>query len=113
MVVSSRTPEGEPHYCRVCGDVVTVDPSEPLDDSVCPQCGSLLLAIRDGLGLHTLHWSDDTSKLGDSVQWLEIIMEMEEEFDLNIPEGEAQRIRTVADAIRLIRKHKDQRDQPE
>jgi acyl carrier protein len=37
-------------------------------------------------------------------------MELEEEFDMDIPEEEAQNIQTVADAIRLIRKYMKPRD---
>jgi acyl carrier protein len=111
VTVSSRTPEGEPHQCPICGELVATEPSAPLGDSTCPQCGSLLLAIKDGLNLRELHWNDEASKLGDSIDWVEIIMEAEEEFDIDIPEEEAQKIQTVADAIRLIRKYKNRRDE--
>jgi hypothetical protein len=104
MNVASRTPEGEPHLCPICGDTVTTETSKPPDDSVWPRCGSWLLAIRDGLKLRALHWSDDASALGDSMQIVELVMEFEEEFDLEIPEDEAQQIRSVADLIRLLRR---------
>lgn len=110
MTVSSRTPEGEPHVCPICGDLITTVPSDPLGDSTCPQCGSWLLAIKDGLNLRELHWDDTKSKLGDSLEFMELIMELEEEFDMNIPEEEAQNIQTVADAIRLIRKYLKRHD---
>lgn len=38
----SRTPEGEPAKCPVCGNVVSVEPSRPHGDAPCPNCGSLL-----------------------------------------------------------------------
>ena len=111
MTVSSRTPEGEPHQCPICGELVATEPSAPLGDSTCPQCGSLLMMIKDGLNLRELHWNDKASKLGDSIEIVELVMELEEEFDINIPEEEAQKIQTVADAIRLIRKFQQQRDE--
>jgi len=46
MAISSRTPEGEPAVCPVCGDFVRVEPSEIYYDVPCPSCGSLLWFIR-------------------------------------------------------------------
>ena len=42
MTISSRTPEGEPNRCPVCGAVVAVEPSDPAGDAPCPRCGVLL-----------------------------------------------------------------------
>ena len=42
MTVSSRTPEGEPGRCPVCGHAVRVEPSRPPGDAPCPACGALL-----------------------------------------------------------------------
>lgn len=36
---SSRTPEGDPAKCQVCGLASAIEPSEPPGDSVCPHCG--------------------------------------------------------------------------
>src|SRR5262245_24857338 len=43
MSISSRTPEGTPHRCPVCGANVRIEPSHPGNDAPCPQCGNLLL----------------------------------------------------------------------
>ena len=50
MVISSRTPEGAPGRCPVCGSDVRIDPSLFWGDAPCPQCGSRLwfLAISPG-----------------------------------------------------------------
>jgi len=40
MWPSSRTPEGEPLQCRVCGARHRVDVANPPGDSVCPSCGA-------------------------------------------------------------------------
>lgn len=42
MKPSSRTPEGRPNRCPVCGKRVTVEPSGPANDAPCPHCGHLL-----------------------------------------------------------------------
>ncbi|MBZ4643829.1 acyl carrier protein [Deferribacterales bacterium Es71-Z0220] len=41
----------------------------------------------------------------DSLDTVELIMAFEEEFDLEIPDEEAEKIKTVADAIEHIKKH--------
>lgn len=41
-VVSSRTPEGDPGLCPVCGHDCRLDPSWPARDGPCPSCGHLL-----------------------------------------------------------------------
>ena len=50
MVVSSRTPEGTPQHCPVCGADVQVEPSRPPGDAPCPSCGHLLWFTWDDLG---------------------------------------------------------------
>jgi anti-anti-sigma factor len=40
---SSRTPEGVPNRCPVCGHDVVVDQSIPVQDAPCPHCGNVLL----------------------------------------------------------------------
>ena len=42
MSISSRTPEGLPNRCPVCGVDLIIDPSIPPGDAPCPNCGSLL-----------------------------------------------------------------------
>lgn len=42
MNISSRTPEGEPNRCPVCGKAVRIEPSRPPGDAPCPHCGHLL-----------------------------------------------------------------------
>jgi len=42
MKPSSRTPEGEPNRCPVCGHEVRIEPSYPPGDAPCPCCGHLL-----------------------------------------------------------------------
>jgi serine/threonine protein kinase len=42
MEPSSRTPEGQPNFCPVCGHEIKVEPSQPTGDAPSPHCGRLL-----------------------------------------------------------------------
>ena len=42
MEPSTRTPEGEPNRCPVCGNDLWIEPSRPPGDAPCPHCGHLL-----------------------------------------------------------------------
>jgi len=42
MLHSTRTPEGEPNQCPVCGKAFVLEPSVPPGDGPCPHCGSLV-----------------------------------------------------------------------
>jgi hypothetical protein len=43
MVISSRTPEGDPNRCDVCGNDLRIEPSTvPTRDAPCPHCGQFL-----------------------------------------------------------------------
>ena len=42
MPISSRTPEGTPNMCPVCGHEFRLEPSVPPGDAPCPACGALL-----------------------------------------------------------------------
>jgi acyl carrier protein len=41
----------------------------------------------------------------DSLDTVELVMELEDEFDLSIPDEEAEKIKTVGDAIKYIEEH--------
>ena len=41
----------------------------------------------------------------DSLDVVELIMELEEKFDIEIPDSEAENIATVGDAIKYIQEH--------
>jgi anti-anti-sigma regulatory factor len=48
--ISSRTPEGRPNHCPVCGFDLQIEPSDPAGDAPCPQCGHLLWFVWEELG---------------------------------------------------------------
>ena len=42
----------------------------------------------------------------DSLDIVELVMEFEEAFDMSIPDEDAEKIRTVGDAIEYIKEHR-------
>ena len=47
-----------------------------------------------------------TEQLGaDSLDTVELIMELEKEFDIQIPDEDAEKIKTVGDAVAYIESH--------
>jgi len=41
----------------------------------------------------------------DSLDTVELVMEFEDEFDINIPDEDAEKIQTVGDAVKYIKEH--------
>ncbi len=41
----------------------------------------------------------------DSLDIVEIVMELEDEFDVSIPDEDAEKIQTVGDAVKYIKEH--------
>jgi len=71
---------------------------ERVIEIVCEQMG----AARDKITPDTSFIQD----LGaDSLDTVELVMEFEDEFDLNIPDEDAEKIQTVGDAIKYIKDH--------
>jgi len=64
--------------------------------------------IVDQLGVDTSKITEESSfvdDLGaDSLDIVELIMAFEEEFDVEIPDEDAEKIRTVGDAIKYLNK---------
>ena len=51
---------------------------------------------------HETHFVNDLG--ADSLDTVELVMELEEEFDVNIPDDAAEKIQTVGQAIEFIEK---------
>ena len=115
MTISSRTPEGLPHRCPVCGETSAVEPSYPGGDACCPVCGQLLWELRDRLGQRGIDNRFDIdamlADLGvDSLELVELAMELEEIYDINVTEDEASQLQTVNDWLRFIRRRQQETD---
>jgi len=118
MTIASRTPEGEPLRCPVCRKVDRLEPSFPGGDSCCPSCGQWLLHVRDkvrgarGAAPAEFLLATSIADLGvDSLDVVELVMELEEELDIDIPDDVAERSQTVGDVLRHILGVRD--DRPE
>ena len=66
--------------------------------------------VADQLGVDKSEISRETSFVNDlnadSLDTVELVMEFEDEFDLSIPDEEAEKIQTVGQAIDHIAQHK-------
>jgi acyl carrier protein len=132
--VSSRTPEGEPNLCPVCRTLIRVGPSTRFDDAPCPNCGVRLWLLRtsDGVRLYETNriaavreraaniltrglgasWEQSGRSASfhedvgaDALDMVELVMELEDEFNITIPDFEAERIRTMADLMDWLIRH--------
>ena len=67
--------------------------------------------IIDELGVEAEKVSEDKSFIGDldadSLDTVELIMAFEEEFEIDIPDEDAEKMETVGDAIAYIEEHTD------
>lgn len=123
MNISSRTPEGFPSNCPLCGAATNLEFSDPAGDAPCPNCGHLLWHasevlpilqrwIADTLGVSPERITADTSiwdfeiESADSIDMVEFVMELEEEFDVTISPEDADSIQTVGDAIRFLERRR-------
>jgi acyl carrier protein len=133
--ISSRTPEGVPNHCPICDTLICIEPSQPPGDAPCPGCGTLLWFIRTsehvllyesrliapvreeivrilckrlGLSPDRLAFSSSfVEDMGaDSLDLVELVMALEEEFGIGIPDEDAENIQTVGDAIDYIILHR-------
>ncbi|MSR41316.1 MAG: acyl carrier protein [Phycisphaerales bacterium] len=67
----------------------------------------VLELVADQLGLARAEVSreSDFDKLGDSLDKTELMMAFEDAFDVSIPDETAAGVRTIGDAVALIREH--------
>lgn len=125
MNISSRTPEGFPSLCPLCGTSVNIEYSEPAGDAPCPNCGCLLWASADlvksmtkisldllGTTPYAITVDSRFADLNaDSLDLVELVMKIEDEYDIQIPDDDFEKIQTIGDAVRYISvKRKDRGD---
>jgi len=65
--------------------------------------------VASQLGVAKEQITDQTSFINDlgadSLDTVELVMELEEEFEINIPEDAAEKIQTVGQAVEFIANH--------
>ena len=130
MSISSRTPEGTPGRCPLCGAELAVDYAAPVGDAVCPQCGCLVweaeqrwLTLRNRISelwgvspeliTPEMQVADLLGKPAgaiDSLDAVELVMMLEEEFDLDIPDDAAAHVLTIGDALKYLLQRLRERD---
>lgn len=91
--------------CPICGEAAAIETSFPNGDACCPACGQLLWWFRDRLPGVNFDRAMAEADL-DSLDLVELIMELEEEFDFSISKEDAEKIVSVEDAIRYIRRRR-------
>ena len=71
--------------------------------------------VTEQLGVSRDQIKDDTSFVNDlgadSLDTVELVMELEEEFDINIPDDAAEKIQTVGQAIEHIKQIIEEREE--
>jgi acyl carrier protein len=125
MPIASRTPEGWPNRCPVCGADWRIEPSQPTGDAPCPSCGVLVWFDRRDKEREVTEYI--AQKLGvprklllapgvtfqdlgaDSLDIVELMMELEEVYELNISDEDSENLKTVEDIIEYILRRIDQR----
>lgn len=63
------------------------------------------LGVKEEAVINSASFVDDLG--ADSLDTVELVMALEEEFGVEIPDGEAEHIRTVEQAIAFVEKHQD------
>lgn len=65
--------------------------------------------VCEQMGVDKAEISQETSFVNDlnadSLDTVELVMELEDEFDMNIPDEEAEKLQTVGAAVDFIEKH--------
>lgn len=116
MSSSTRTPEGLPSRCPLCGAATAIEFSGPSDDANCSGCGCELRkaaktsdVVDEVLGKRALEKQvkirPETSLIeigADSLEFIEMVVELEEKFGVTIPEDVAERFSTVGDVVRYF-----------
>ena len=67
--------------------------------------------VSEQMGVDKAEISLETSFINDlnadSLDTVELVMELEDEFDMNIPDEDAEKIQTVGAAVSFIQQHLD------
>jgi acyl carrier protein len=130
----AQTAEQAPGRCPLCGVAVPMQPAERFGQASCPQCDKRLWYCKHGEGVW-FHDADRVAALrarvvpiiaknldadpdkitdassfmedfgADSLDVVELVMGLEEEFRITIPDTEAEKIKTVGDLLDYLARH--------
>src|SRR5947209_7400529 len=126
MTTSARTSEGDALPCPLCQKEIRFESAQPAGEVPCPHCGKplwfipaqkrclnyrevspllekIIPIISDKLGVNKEQIKSTSTFLGDlgadSLDVVELIMDLEEKFKITIPDEEAEHLKTVADLV--------------
>jgi acyl carrier protein len=101
------------HPCPICGRLALLELVDPAGAALCASCGALFKSFCSRLSRFapadriTLEASLARDLGADSLDVVELVMELEEEHGVRIPDHELEHMETIADLLRYITKHKD------
>lgn len=111
MSASTKTSLGHPDSCPICGPTAIAEPPSIGSDQLCPECAKLLEWFKSRAGGPTKSDNitpdtDLTELASDSLETAELLMTLQEEFDVHIPDADLPDITTIGEAIRYVRTKK-------
>jgi len=116
MKIGLGTPDDEPNRCSIC-ELPFAEPAPQGAVAICANCAYWLARLRNSIrpGVLPLPSPAGTESFlrqplhsvlrsFDSLDAVELVMEIEEEFDINLADDEAEQAKTVRDLIRVLSK---------
>ncbi len=119
MTVSSRTPEGFPSHCPLCGAATSLEFSDRASDAPCPSCGHLLWfssqvlvwlqqRIGEFMGIVPDQISPDALLYDicpDFIDTDELRVAIDDTYGVTLQHDRAQ---SIADVVRYIEEHRQE-----
>jgi acyl carrier protein len=109
-----RTPPQEPRVhgrCPCCNADVLVDTRQRFGIMACPKCDRviwwLIRSEERGDPVFSVDFQHSfLQDFLDSLDTVELVMALEEEFGMEIPDEDAEKLKSVDDVVDYIRKHR-------
>jgi acyl carrier protein len=143
MTNPEQTQEKATRHCPFCSAALPIESSERYGETACPQCGKRLWFCQQPEGLGCVHGAEQVAALrarvvplivknlnadpekvtdgssfmedfgADSLDVVELVMGLEEEFKITIPDTDAEKIKTVGDLLDYLVHHPAQKQPAE
>ena len=94
--------------CPCCNADLLVDARKRFGITACPECGRFIWWLsRSGEGSSPIFSADfhNLKDEADSLDTVELIVALEEEFGMEIPDEDAEKLKSVEDVLEYFRKH--------